>query len=241
MTVACLMQARHALADSNAWATQFQVVRFVQLPQPNAVPGNAEWQMLAMPGYLLLATSGVVAVLNVTSTRSNPHGVVAGSLANMMGHLGLVEAAQGALPCPTPVGHLAVSRQGNLVAALLSNGVVAVFQSSLLVPASLQGLPATGKNTWMQPVMIGCMIFVGLWQFMRAKNRVSEHGPHHFSSRLAGDGDRSQVRQSTIAAYKAALQELNASRAGGIMTPPSQAWAMQDEGEALSDTVSTRT
>ncbi|KAL6760089.1 hypothetical protein V8C86DRAFT_2560593 [Haematococcus lacustris] len=221
--------------------TLCKVVRFVQLPQPNAVPGNVEWQMLAMPGYLLLATNGVVAVLNVTSTRSNPHGVVAGSLANMMGHLGLAEAAPGVLPCPTPVGHLAVSRQGNLVAALLGNGVVAVFQSSLLVPASLQGLPATGKNTWMQPVMIGCMIFVGLWQFMRAKNRVSEHGPHHFSSRLAGDGDRSQVRQSTIAAYKAALQELNASRASGIMTPPSQAWAMQDEGEALSDTVSTRT
>ncbi|GFH27778.1 hypothetical protein HaLaN_26158, partial [Haematococcus lacustris] len=117
MTVACLMQACHALADSNAWATQ--VVRFVQLPQPNAVPGNVEWQMLAMPGYLLLATSGVVAE-----------------------HLGLAEAAPGVLPCPTPVGHLAVSRQGNL--------------------------------------------------FMRAKNRVSEHGPHHFSSRLAGDGDRSQ-------------------------------------------------
>ncbi|GFH25010.1 hypothetical protein HaLaN_22900 [Haematococcus lacustris] len=188
MTVVCLMQACHALADSNAW-----VVRFVQLPQPNAVPGNVEWQMLAMPGYLLLATNGVVVatvtdphgvavppcccyctVLNVTSTRSNPHGVVAESLANMMGgcglliawqtagwvtacvsrhagHLGLAEAAPGVLPCPTPVGHLAVSRQGNLVAALLGNGVVAVFQSSLLVPASLQGLPATGKNTWMQP------------------------------------------------------------------------------------------
>ncbi|GFH10303.1 uncharacterized protein HaLaN_05591 [Haematococcus lacustris] len=93
--------------------TLCKVVRFVQLPQPNAVPGNAEWQMLAMPGYLLLATSGVVAVLNVTSTRSNPHGVVAGSLANMM----------------------------------------------------------------------GCMIFVGLWQFMRAKNRVNGIARH---GRLCG-------------------------------------------------------
>lgn len=130
-------------------------------------------QLAVLPGYLLMAAGGQLAVWNVTAApRSPPRLLLRQPLTALAQRFGVAPAAavQGAQPAPAPL--LVASRQGRHVAFMLNATVLAIYQAAFPHQALRQ--PNQGALAWMQVGRWAVALFAVLGVCMPAVCRVAE-------------------------------------------------------------------
>lgn len=114
--------------------------------QRAAATQQAAVQLAVLPGYLVAAAGGQLAVFNVTAApRSPPRLLLLEPLAALGERFGVVAAAAGA-QAAAPL--LATSRQGQHAAVMLNATVLAVYEASF--PYRPPRQPHKGALAWMQ-------------------------------------------------------------------------------------------
>jgi len=114
-------------------------------------------------GYLLAATSQEVWAFNTTgSTRSGPRYVLQDDLDKVGQSFGHTPS----LVCSEFPPMLAYNKQRQVVVSLC-NGLVGIFESHLPITTPPQWNP----KLWSQPLFIGAIVLVAMWQFYSQKRK----------------------------------------------------------------------
>jgi len=135
--------------------------------------------LASLKGYLIASTSTELWVFNVTgNSRSGPRFVLQDSLDN-------VAAAFGHNPseCPLLIPKVLANRHRQVVASFC-NGLIGAFESHLPVQRPQDWNP----KLWSQPLFIGAIVVVAMYQFYNQRRRTSFGGDTGGMGSMGGFG-----------------------------------------------------
>ncbi|PRW39063.1 hypothetical protein C2E21_7072 [Chlorella sorokiniana] len=188
-------------------------------------------QLAVLPGYLIVAAGGHLAVYNVTAApRSPPRLLLHQPLAALAEPFGVAAAAASTDKQTLPAPLLAVSRQGQHVALALNATVLAIYQASFPFQAPRQ--PNKGALAWMQ--VLQPLAMVGVAVVVLAKARTRRGGGDGSDFGLGGGGRGGMAGDPRLREFERLLQ--NPLTAGATARQRHRPWddgsgsEMEDSG-----------